>query len=241
MAKYKVLSTKRLLDSLVKQAKENDIEIIEKEFIYVEPIITEEKVKEVLDLAHSDKEYIAFTSANGVHPFKKYLHYKDNYYVAGWKIFCLAGKTKEELSESYAKLIGEIIDTAEDARTLAQKIIRSGVKEIIFFCGNKRRDELPSILKNAGLIVHEVTVYNTHEMPTMITDEIDGILFFSPSAVNSFFSVNQLKKNTVCFAIGQTSADVLSNFTDNKIIVSEFPSQEKMMASVNIYFKNETS
>ena len=239
MAKYKVLTTKKLWDSLVKQANENDIEVIEKEFIYVEPIITEEKAKEVLDLAHSEKEYIAFTSANAVHPFKKYLHYKDTYYVAGWKIFCLSGKTKEELSESYSKLIGEIIDTAENARTLAQKIIRSGVKEIIFFCGNKRRDELPSILKNAGLVVHEVVVYNTHEIATVVTDDIDGILFFSPSAITSFFSVNQLKKNTICFAIGQTTEDVLANFTDNKIIVSESPSQEMMMALVNSYFQNE--
>ncbi len=237
MAKYKVLSTKKLSPLLIEESKQNSIQIIEQEFISVQPIITKEKCKEVLDLAKSGKEYVAFTSANAVTPFYEYLHQHDTYFVVGWKIFCLAGKTKEAVLNS---LLPEknIISTAENAKVLSQKIIEHGVKEIIFFCGNKRRDDLPNILKDAGIIVHEVVVYETIEIPAVATKDIDAILFFSPSTVASFFTINKLNSKCVCFAIGQTTANTIIDFADNKIIIVETPSQETMVASVKFYFQN---
>jgi uroporphyrinogen-III synthase len=237
MPKYKVLSTKKLLPIFIEKASQNNIQIIEKEFISVQPIITKEKVKEVLDLAASRKEYIAFTSANAVTPFDKYLHQHDTYYVVAWKIFCLEGKTKQAIVNSLLPK-ENIISTAENAKALSQKIIEHGVKEIIFFCGNKRRNDLPGILKDAGITVHEVVVYETIEIPTIASEGINGILFFSPSAVNSFFSLNKLNNKTVCFAIGQTTGNSIADFADNKIIIVKTPGQETMMAAVNSYFQN---
>ena len=236
MAKYKVLSTKKLLPILIEKANQNNIQIIEKEFISVQPVITKEKIKEVVDLAKSGKEYIAFTSANAVTPFDKYLHQHDTVHVVGWKIFCLEGKTKEAVLNSLLPK-KNIISTAENAKALSQKIIDHGVKEIIFFCGNKRRNDLPDILKDAGITVHEVVVYETVEIPTVAAEGFNGILFFSPSAVNSFFSVNKLNSKTVCFAIGETTGNTIAGFADNKIIIIETPGQEMMMAAVNSYFQ----
>jgi uroporphyrinogen-III synthase len=82
-------------------------------------------------------------------------------------------------------------------------------------------------------------IYETIETPQVSTEDIDGILFFSPSAVQSFFSVNQLKKETVCFSIGYTTAESVAGFTDNRIIISEAPSQEMILASVHFYFANK--
>ena len=110
------------------------------------------------------------------------------------------------------------------------------MEKIIFFCGNKRRDELPDALKKAAIVVKEVIVYNTTETAQPATDDVDGVLFFSPSAVNSFFIVNRLKKNTVCFAIGKTTAKGVSQFSNNKIIISELPSQEGMLAAITRIF-----
>jgi uroporphyrinogen-III synthase len=120
---------------------------------------------------------------------------------------------------------------------LASKIIHDGVTEIIFFCSNKRRDELPDILSEAGVRVYEIVVYETIETP-FITEAVDGILFFSPSAVQSFFSMNQPGAGTVCFAIGETTAAAISERTSHQVITSEDPSQESMMARVESYFRN---
>jgi uroporphyrinogen-III synthase len=237
MAKYKVLSTKKLSPPLIEKAKQKDIDIIEKEFIITQPIFTREKVKEVLDWVFAKKEYAAFTSANAVLPFKQYLHQYDTFYIADWKIFCLEAKTKTAVLEN-STLLGNIMETAENAKALAQKIKEKSVDEIIFFCGNKRRDELPGILKDAGIKVHEVVVYETQEVPLVTTNEFDGVLFFSPSAVQSFFSVNKLSSQMICFATGPTTAAALADFTHNKIITSEAPGQEMMMACVQTYFQH---
>ena len=235
MAKHKVLSTKKLEPSLVEKAKENDIEIIEQEAIRVHPILTKEKWDEIFQIIESRKEYVVFTSSNAVDAVKKYLHTYINPFAVHWKILCLSGKTKEAVEES-AEIIGSIEDVAENAAALAERIIAKRIKEVVFFCGNKRRDELPGLLKMAGIQVNEVVVYETTETPTVVVDNIDAVLFFSPSTVQSFFSVNQLKKHTVCFAIGQTTADCLADFTNNRSVVSGSPSQEKMLALVQSYF-----
>lgn len=237
MAKHKVLSTKKLEPSLVEQAKENDIEIIEQEFISIKSIRDQAILDKIVSLTNDQIFNIALTSANAVDALNSYMHVGDTYYVFKWKIFCLSGKTKEAVLN--ARLLEKnIVGEATNARGLAKEIISQGVKEIIFFCGNKRRDELPSILKEAGIKVHEVVIYETVETPEISIADSDAVLFFSPSAVQSFFSVNTLKKDTVCFAIGQTTADSIADFIDNKIIVSEAPSQEMMLASVKFYFQN---
>ena len=45
------------------------------------------------------------------------------------------------------------------------------------------------------LSVDEVIVYKTIETPKVLTKQYDGILFFSPSAVKSFFSKNSIVNN----------------------------------------------
>jgi uroporphyrinogen-III synthase len=236
-ATHKVLSTKKLDPSLVEKARENGIEVVEQEFISIKPIRNKETLKRIIDLAENGKRTIALTSANAAEVLASYMHVGDTYYVIHWKIFCLSGKTKEAvLSAKF--LEKQIAGEAVNAASLAGEIIRQHVNEIVFFCGNKRRDELPNILKEAGVIVHEVVLYETVGTPQVSTDDIDGVLFFSPSAVQSFFSVNQLRQGAVCFAIGQTTATSIADFTDNRIIMSESPNQEMMLSSVQFYFQN---
>src|ERR1043166_3301298 len=147
--KYKVLSTKKLEVSLLEQAKQNDIDIIEQEFISIKPILSHENLEQIIELVKSGLLNIVFSSSNAVTAFEKYLHVGDTSYLFEWEIFCLSGKTKEVILNS--KRLGKnIIGEAENASSLAKKIIEQKVNEIIFPCGNKRREELPSILKNAG-------------------------------------------------------------------------------------------
>lgn len=237
MRKHKVLSTKKLEPSLTKQAGKNGIEIIEQEAIKVNPILSKHNRQKIFQLIESKKEFVVFTSSNAVLAVKKYLHNSINSAEVKWKIFSLSGKTKEVLDEN-AKTFGTIMGIADHSKELAKKIVNEKIDEIFFFCGNKRRDELPNILKEAGVKVHEIMVYETVGTPVAASENFDAILFFSPSAVQSFFSVNQLKKDVVCFAIGQTTASSIANFTGNKIIVSESPNQKTMLSSVQFYFEN---
>jgi hydroxymethylbilane synthase len=104
-----------------------------------------------------------------------------------------------------------------NASQLADIIIKDGIKEVVFFCGDKRRDELPEKLRHQGIQVEEVIVYNTTETPRIITKNYDGVLFYSPSAVRSFFSLNNLPATTTCYAIGETTAAEIKKYCSNDI------------------------
>lgn len=239
MPKFKVLSTKILSPSLKDDFTQKGIDLIENEFISIRPINTEEKHKEVLQwITHPKEIAVIFTSQHSVKHTTKHFRSDDTFYIPWqWKVFCLEGITKEIVIESLPAR--QIVSTASNALELAERIIENGsFKKVIFFCGNNRRDELPALLYKKQIEVIEVIVYETIETPAVSTADTDAILFFSPSAVKSFFSINKLSNKTVCFAIGVTTANAIADFTDNRIITSESSSQEMMMASLWFYLKN---
>ncbi len=240
MAKHKVLSTKKLEPSLIEQAKEHDIEIVEQEFISVNPVRNQETFERIQSFINEKKLNIALTSANAVDVLNSYMHVSGAYYIVDWNIFCLSGKTKEAVLNALL-LKKNIIGEAVNASELANKIIKQGVKEIIFFCSNKRRDELPTALKNANIKVHEVVLYETAETPMVMDNDFDAVLFFSPSGVQSFFSSNELHQDTVCFAIGRTTATSIATFTKNKIIKSPGPDTKLMIEEMINHFKTKST
>jgi uroporphyrinogen-III synthase len=64
---------------------------------------------------------------------------------------------------------------------------------------------------------------------------LDGILFFSPSAIASFLEKNEMKNET-CFCIGTTTAKVLENKTKNIVIASK-PTLEHVIDVVIQFYK----
>jgi uroporphyrinogen-III synthase len=237
MNRFHILSTKKLKPSVLEKLEESNIEIIEKEFISIKPIVDKELHQQIAAFASRGVQTIALTSKNAVEVLNLCMHTADTYFTINWNIFCLSGATRQAVLDA-PLLDSNIAGEADNAAELAKKIIAKDVREIIFFCGNKRRDELPDLLGKAGVSVHEVVLYETLETPVVITSKLDGILFFSPSAAESFFSVNQLSDHTVCFAIGNTTAEAIRRFVRNKIITSESPGQEMMLSTVQFYFQN---
>lgn len=235
MGRFKLLSTRSLGPSLVEQANERGVDVVEREFISVHALNSEEKYREIKPwLQTAEPIYVVFTSYNGVEAVRQHLHREGPSPAPKWRVFCISGKTREAVASAFPA--APILATAEYGSALAQQIIdRGDIKEVVFFSGNLRREELPTMLKAAGITVHEITVYHTEETPSRLEEAPDGVLFFSPSGVKSFFSINQLKKDAVCFAIGRTTAEAIAAFTPHKIIISETTSPEAMLAAVYHY------
>ena len=78
-------------------------------------------------------------------------------------------------------------------------------------------------------------VYKTEETPQVLSKQYDGILFFSPSAVQSFFSKNYITDKTQVFAIGATTANVVKSFIQQPVIISNKPGKENL---VNLAIKH---
>lgn len=141
--------------------------------------------------------------------------------------FCVGTKTKQLLEEHQYK----VIETADYGSLLAQKIIaKHKQKTFTFFCGLKRRDELPGLLRENNVQFDEVHVYDTILNQKKIERTFDGVLFFSPSGVLSFIQENNLQ-NTTAFCIGSTTAEEAKKHTNNVIIASR-PTIENVIVQV---------
>jgi uroporphyrinogen-III synthase len=65
----------------------------------------------------------------------------------------------------------------------------------------------------------------------------DGIAFFSPSAVESFFSINTVPEATRLFAIGETTAASISAYCSNPVVISDSPEKEALVRRMIDYFQ----
>ena len=227
--KIQILSTKLVGETLISIAAMYDILIDEVSFIETEEIITPTLQKRIIELSQQNVT-VVFTSVNAVNAVNRLLPTK-----TFWKIFCIDHKTKKLVENIFGD--EKIIGTADNAEQLAEKIIKNPcLQKVVFFCGDHRRDELPGKLKMNGIELEELVVYKTIEKAHIISKVYDGILFFSPSAVKSFFSVNTITDPTQIFAIGATTAEEAKLFTHSPIIIAEFPGKENLVYQVIKHF-----
>jgi uroporphyrinogen-III synthase len=81
-------------------------------------------------------------------------------------------------------------------------------------------------------------VYETTLVPHVITQPYDGILFFSPSAVHSFFLTNKIAAQTQVFAIGATTAGALQNYTANPVLTAVKTGKEELVQQMIRHFQS---
>ena len=85
--------------------------------------------------------------------------------------------------------------------------------------------------------MNEIVVYRTVQKAHKTAASYNGVVFFSPSAVQSFFSINKVPPSTVLFAIGRTTAGVLKEYSANTIITAEAPEKEALIKQVIDHFQ----
>lgn len=125
--------------------------------------------------------------------------------------YCVGQKTTSLLKNSGIN----VIKTTEYGSELGRYIAENHKNEkFYFFCGNKRREEMPAILTEAGVDFEEVMVYNNELSPKRFEQAFDAILFYSPSGVQSFAEKNGFGESlAVC--IGKTTAAEVKTHTKN--------------------------
>ncbi len=170
------------------------------------------------------KDNLIFTSQNAaqsvlLHPKSEELKVKN--------VFCVGIKTKALLEENGFN-VDVYVDYASDLAEIITLIYSS--ESFTFFSGNLRKETLPKALKAAKVNFNEIQVYETTLTPQKIKTPVDGILFFSPSAVESYLKDNKIK-NEICFCIGETTAETLEKTTRN-IIVADQPSVDNLIEDV---------
>lgn len=225
-----ILCTRPLPQPLLDAALDAGIQIDVSPFIETESILTVE-VQQEIEQASLQAVPVVFTSMNAVDAVTVFL----DGHQPGWEIYAI-GTATARLVKAY---FGEaaIAGTANDAAALADVIAgKDHIDEVVFFCGDQRREELPAILREHEIEVTEIVVYQTIALPHKVEKSYHGILFFSPSAVQSFFQKNKPLPETILFAIGNTTANEITKYATNKVIISNEPGKENLVHTMIEYF-----
>jgi len=229
-----ILCTRNVDDALIQDALSKGVAIDVISFIRPEPALTREALNEI-QKASMQCGAVIFTSVNAVETVVTGLDQQKTNPV-GWKIFCIGYATKQSIVKNFGEK--SIAGVADNGKELAKAILDAHVSEVIFFCGDQRRDELPGSLIENKIGVKEIVVYKTIATAKKIEKKYDGILFFSPSAVKSFFQENKLDDETILFAIGNTTADEVKKISKNKIIISDTPDGKTVLKTAVEFFQN---
>lgn len=217
----RILSTKKLLSNQKQFLLNANFNLIEADFIK-----TESKPFELKTI----NDNLIFTSQNAVHSLIENAE-KLVPNLREKNVFCVGLKTKALLEENGFNVIaytGYASDLAEIIALVYAK------ENFTFFSGNLRRDTLPNFLNEANIKFNEIEVYETHLTPQKISSPLDGILFFSPSAVESYLKDNKIKKE-ICFCIGNTTAEALENTTKNIVIANQPTVENTIIQCINEY------
>lgn len=226
MSFHRVLSTRSIDPALISAAEKHGVQIFVREMITVHLIANADIAAKVNSIGN---DIVVFTSSNAVKAVKQMLSVQTN--PSSWKIYALAGATSSAVN-NLLNTDAEITNAADAADLSIFILKQESPQKIIFFCGNRKREVLPDSLRKAGFDVQEVEVYETGLTKTAVHEPFDGILFFSPSAVQSFFASNKLSEEVVCFCIGKTTAAALKDFTHNKILIAHEPSEKSIVQLV---------
>ena len=211
---FRLLSTKVLSPNQRMRLVNNGVSYSEWNFIQIIPKTFK---------ADISNKVLLFTSQNAVNAVLSQIDLRDQ------KCYCVGEKTKSILVKNGAK----VLKMEQNASILADFVLKNAENEdFLFFAGNIRMPHLEAAFSKANIPLEVITVYETISHPKKM-GFFDGILFFSPSGVDSFLTSNSVALSQ-CFAIGSTTAIALKPHTNN-IITASKPSVEHLTAAVKTH------
>ncbi|MDO6489927.1 MAG: hydroxymethylbilane synthase [Cellulophaga sp.] len=145
-------------------------------------------------------------------------------------IYCVGRKTRRFIKNN----IGPVAHFEKSATELAHYLADNlDTKEVTYFSGNLRLDDLPTILEKNNIKINEIEAYQTKFDTKKAPDSVESVLFYSPSGIESFLKEN--KANAIAFCIGDTTAaEAKKHFSD--VRVAKLPTVESVIDLVNEHY-----
>ncbi len=142
-------------------------------------------------------------------------------------IYCVGRRTKRLVEQR----IGSVKHTEKNAEKLAHYLVdHIEGTEATYFCSNLRLDDLPRILSENNITVNEIKAYQTKFDSKQIDESIEGVLFYSPSTVQSYKQNNNA--NGIAYCIGETTAKEARKYFKD-VRVAKVPTVESVIELVN--------
>jgi uroporphyrinogen-III synthase len=224
---YHIASTRKLNAALVSEAKSKGIFIDDKDLLQIDLLDTPTLAQQIAN----NTLPLVFTSQYAVQAVHQLIQ-KHALTMATKQAYCIAGKT-----ETLAREAGfELLDTANDANHLAQQLaLAQSTKHLLHLSANIRLDGWKTFLQTHQIEVDTLEVYHKNVHPRQLQAD-DGVLFFSPSQVDAFWSFNSLEPTTPAFCIGQTTATHVAGLYHKNIQIASQANEQALLNTVYNYF-----
>lgn len=207
-------------------------------FIETHGIVSADQISLLLrQINNAEKESVLlFSSENGVRWLKWGLDKFGFHFPPEKRAVCVGEKTMKVAIQSLQVVpVFNESNSTKLVQTLKDRYPAD--QSFVFICGSQRLETIPSGLREAGFKVLEQVVYETILTPHKINRDYDAVLFFSPSAVESFFKVNTLNPGMVAVSIGKTTTGALKNNGVRVIAEAEVPAESGMLSALHAYLQ----
>ncbi|REH50630.1 hydroxymethylbilane synthase [Tenacibaculum gallaicum] len=220
---FSIYSTKKLSEAQKKllptHMSVNDSDFIKIRFNRIAPKVIKQEIENVIITSKNGVEAIlnSFTSDE--------LQFKN--------IYCVGRRTKKLIDQR----IGKVAHSERNAKRLSDYLSKElKGQEVTYFCSDLRLDTLPILLKANGVVVNEVEAYKTMYSPSKVDEKVNGVLFYSPSTVESYMEKNTGDK--IAFCIGDTTANEAKKHF-KEVQIAKMPTVESVLELVNLHFVKE--
>lgn len=212
-----IFSTKKLTQDQRLQFKDG-IQVTSEDFIKTSPS------RIPLKVLKTDMQNVVITSKNAVEALLTNVSANELKFT---NIYCVGRKTKRLVENR----IGKVTHFEKNAKKLAEYLVEfiDGT-EVTYFCSNIRLDDFSKIMTDNKIVVNEIEAYKTKLTPIEIEKSVEGILFFSPSAIESYLQKNKADK--IAYCIGETTAKAARVYFQD-VKVAKIPVAESVIELVN--------
>ena len=212
----RLLATKKLDFSFKQRLLQQGFSLLEVPFIQIEKCDYQPRKLE---------EAILVSSKNAAKLFLE--QYSPAQLPPSTRFFCVGQQSAQLLKEKGA----HVLEIGTSAADLAHKLIQKySYRRYSYACGSRRMPTLESTLSAAGIFVDIHELYHTHTTSKSIQNPLDGILFYSPSAVLSFMKTNTIMEEH-CFCIGPTTAKAVQPYS-SKISIAKAPDNNHLFLAI---------
>ncbi|MCT4698275.1 hydroxymethylbilane synthase [Tenacibaculum haliotis] len=217
---FSIYSTKKLSE-IQKELLPASVSITDSDFIKIRfnriaPKVIKNEIENVIITSQNGVEAIANSFTADELKFKN--------------IYCVGRRTKKLIEQKIGKVVKSERNAVKLAAYLAKEI--KG-QEVTYFCSDLRLDTLPNALKVNEISVNEVEAYKTMYSPSKVDEKVNGVLFYSPSGVESYMQENVAGK--VAFCIGESTAKEARKHFDD-VQVANLPTVESVVELVKLHF-----
>ena len=212
-----IFSTKKLTKDQT-QLFNDKLKVDSDDFVKISPSRIPEKILK------APIRNVVITSKNAVESILTMVSSQDLKFE---NIYCVGRKTRRLIEQK----IGKVTQMEKSSKKLAEHLVDylDGT-EVTYFCSNIRLDDLPYLLKKNNIEVTEIETYKTKLDSVTIDASVEGVLFYSPSTIESYLLNN--KTNKIAYCIGETTAtEARKHFKE--VRVAKIPDTESLIDLVN--------